>query len=186
VKTPRQALVVLRSRAQLEALVSPIRLEILERIKESPGISIADLSKAMDRPANSLTYHVRKLAAAGILVRAGSRRTAGREEALYALPGRRIAVGVDPSSPPAMRAASRSAATLLRLAEREVRKALGAARWPSIRRVRTSLKDAEVAELGRRLDAILRWLARCGRRREGRPYAVTIVVVPLVPRRKPS
>src|SRR5262245_12907953 len=123
--TPR-AVVVLRSRAQLDALVSPVRLEILERLKARDAVSIAELARTMDRKATALTDHVRRLVAAGVLVPAGERRTSGRTESLYALPGREIAIGVVPGSSAAIRAASRSASMILRLAEREVRRALDA------------------------------------------------------------
>jgi len=187
-KPPRN--VVLKSRQQLEAIVSPLRIEIIERLKDDSPRSIADIARQMSRPANSITYHVRKLAAAGVLAPTGTRRTAGRDETLYALAGGRIGIGFRAGSRAGLDAAVRSSASILRLAEREVRRALlalrdgdyAAANHPPIRRLRATLTEEEAGSLQRKFDSIHRWLAKRGRRKEGsgaRTHAVTIVAVPV-------
>ncbi|MBI3449991.1 MAG: helix-turn-helix transcriptional regulator [Acidobacteria bacterium] len=186
----RPAVVVLKSRAQLDALVSPIRLEILEQFRDRRALAIADVARRMERSATSLTYHVAKLARAGILVRTGMRRSGGRSHSLYALAGERLAVGVRAGSRPALDAASRSIATMLRLAAREAGRALAAgcgdarrkSASPFVRRIRTRLTDADAESLARRLEELQEWLASCDGGRAGRPHAVTVVVVPLAPR----
>lgn len=68
---------------QRVALGSPLRLEILGLFTGREPLAIADMGRLMGRPAGSLYYHVGILKRAGLLQRAGTRRTGKRYEALF-------------------------------------------------------------------------------------------------------
>jgi DNA-binding Lrp family transcriptional regulator len=185
-------MVVLKTARHLETVAHPLRLEILERLQLDGPDSIAGLAKKLDRRPNALSYHVLLLERAGVLTRAGSRRSGRRDEAIYDLAAASIALGIDPRSSPMRRAATRSAGVVLRMAHREIRRALedgmcsaaAMAGRPLGRRVKAWLTDEDLSRVQQRLDQIERDLERGLRRKRGRPYALTVVLVPLGPERK--
>ena len=71
------------SRAQRNALTSPIRLEILGLFMGTGPLSISDMARKMGRKAGSLYHHVGLLEQAGILRRAGTRPKGKRFETLF-------------------------------------------------------------------------------------------------------
>ena len=111
---------------------------------------------------------------------------------MYDLTASRIALGIDPRSAAMRRAAARSAGTVLRMAHREIRRALeqglcavGALSGrPLGRRVKTWLSVQDRVQVEKELEQLDRRLERCGRRKRGRPYALTVVLVPIGRERK--
>src|SRR6266540_1771524 len=97
-RTPR--LLVLRSAEQIGIVTHPLRLEIVEALQLYGPDSIAGLARRLDRRANALTYHVRRLEQAGAVVRAGTRRAGRRDEAVYAVAAPRIALAAGVTSRP--------------------------------------------------------------------------------------
>ena len=65
---------VLRSAVQIGIVTHPLRLEIVEGLQLHGPDSIAGLARRLDRRANALTYHARRIEQAGAVVRAGTRR----------------------------------------------------------------------------------------------------------------
>lgn len=190
--TPKAPMLVLKTARHLETVAHPLRLEIIERLDLDGPDSIAGLGRKLDRRPNALSYHVRLLERAGVLARTGTRRAGRREEAIYDLAASRIALGIDRRSAAMRRAAARSAGTVLRMAHREIQKALdlglcavGALPGrPLGRRVKTWLSDQDLVQVEKKLEQLDRRLERCQRRRRGRPYALTVVLVPIGPERK--
>ncbi len=180
---------VLRSAEQIGIVTHPLRLEIVEGLQLHGPDSIAGLARRLDRRANALTYHVRRLEQAGAVVRAGTRRVGRRDEAVYAVAAPRIELAAGATSRPLLRAAARAAAATMRMAEREVRRAIeefsgDSARLlsrPLGRRHKTWLTAADLAAVHRRLERLGRFLERCQGRKRGRPHALTVVLVPLGP-----
>jgi predicted transcriptional regulator len=178
----------LRGIAALATFGSPVRLELIDHVQRCGTASIRELAQRMGRPADALYFHVKKLLRAGALVERGRRKTGRRPEALYALPS--VGLRVDPrdASPAAQVALHRGARTVLRMAERQFRSALdaGAVRVPGrtrnllAARIKARLSPAALAELNRRVDALIAFLHREEARHAGRPCVVTLVLSPLL------
>ena len=76
--------------AQLRAISSPIRQEILDTVNALGICSIPEIAEALDRPADSLYYHIRALLKAKLLLDAGTRRKKRHTEALVKAPTERV------------------------------------------------------------------------------------------------
>lgn len=75
------------SPAQLRALSSTVRQEIVDTLQALGSASVAELAAHLDRAADSLYYHVRALLKAGLLVQLPEQRQRGRHrEVVYAMP----------------------------------------------------------------------------------------------------
>ena len=156
---------VLKSR-QLDAVSSPLRLELLEHLRQAGSASVADLARLTGRPATALHYHVNLLHAAGLLRVARRRATGKRGEALYALTAESFALR--PRDAASRRAAAQTVAATLRMAQREATRAMaaegtrgsGPARNLHARRLRAPLGPEARRELNRLLDAVERVFER--------------------------
>lgn len=69
--------------AQVEAMGSAVRQEILDTIGRLGTCSIAEVASALGRPADGLYFHVRILLEAGLVVESGERNAGLRAETLY-------------------------------------------------------------------------------------------------------
>ncbi|MBI1850015.1 MAG: helix-turn-helix transcriptional regulator [Planctomycetes bacterium] len=181
---------------QLEALVSPGRVEIVEQLQTGGPASVREMAKALGRSPHSLYYHVRTLLAVGIVRRSDTRRIGKRDESVYALAAERIVVERDPWSPTKATALARSAAAILRRAERNFcRASHDELAWTKSRepcaffgsRKAWLTRDAirEIAGLVGRIEELL---ARENGRKEGRLHLWTFALAPLMQsssRRKP-
>ena len=150
--------------AQHRAFSSPLRQEILSYFTAGRALSVREVADRMGRPPSSIHYHVRLLAQSGLLEKSGERREGRRRETEYSMVADAIAV-------PAPSASSDGESTLavdtmaraFRMAERDIEAALSedAARREGEDRnfyaIRTHLRLSrqELAELNRRLDALL-------------------------------
>jgi predicted transcriptional regulator len=177
-------LMVFKTPREIRTVMHPLRMEIIERLEVEGPDSIAGLAAKLERPANALTYHVRLLERAGVLVRQGSRRAKRRPEAVYELTPARIAIGADPRSPSALRAAASSVTAICRMADREIRHALKSGLLgtgqPVGRRYQARLSEPDLKRVHRKLAEIGRILERARDRKQGRPHAFTSFLVPLV------
>lgn len=66
-----------------EAILSPVRREIVESMQELGPCSIADVARATGRPADGLYRHVAILVKSGFLVEAGTRAGRRNQERLF-------------------------------------------------------------------------------------------------------
>ena len=175
---------------QLEALSSPARREIVDTVQLIGPCSIVEVAEVLGKPADSLYYHVRKLARVGLLVQVAIRRGQRREEAVYDVPGRPMRLRLDPKDPLAASILSSSAAATLRLAERNFRSAVeegrgcveGRLRDLMCLRVRRPLSDRELEEVNAHIDAIVNILNKPvdDASLSGEAvHAVTIAVMPI-------
>jgi DNA-binding transcriptional ArsR family regulator len=73
----------IRKAAQVEAIGSAPRQEILDTVGRLGTCSIADVARALGRPADGLYFHVRILLDAGLIVEKGERDAGLRTETLY-------------------------------------------------------------------------------------------------------
>jgi len=179
----------LESRGQLEALVSPVRVEIVEHLQARGPRTSAELARDLARSRSSLYYHLHRLVEVG-LVTESSDGEGSRGEARYALVAERLAVpaGVDRAGTELL---GRGVSAMFRRAERNAKRALQngllATRSTGPRAAFGSRKIwitaeglARVhAELGR-LEGLL---ARENRHREGNPYLFTFALSPILEQR---
>ncbi|HKB17089.1 MAG TPA: helix-turn-helix domain-containing protein [Planctomycetota bacterium] len=168
-----------------EALVSPVRLELVERLQARGRATVAELASELDRSPHSLYHHVRRLLACGVLREDGRRKAGPREEAVFALAAERIVLP-HPLTAATSRAAARSVAAVLRGAARNFRRGLEEGRIGRVggrgeaflcsRRGRLSPRGAR--RLRALVDRIERLLAEESTKGGARPYLFTAALAP--------
>ncbi len=152
---------------QLAVLASPVRLELVEHFALWGPSSIADIARRMERPPDSLYYHVRKLVSVGLLELVRNRRKGTRFEAIYRLPAGKLQIARCPTSE-ARDLWCKTIHALLRLAGRELDDVLeggaageeGPSRSLDARRLRGRLSTEAVAEVNRHLAIVEQIYAR--------------------------
>ena len=190
--TKKTKTMMVSSDEQLAVLASPVRIEIIGAFQTQGPCSIRELATAMDRPADGLYHHIRKLLNAGILRVQETRKTERRDEAVYTLVAERVGGKMKQPSPTGKETLIKSAATVMRLATREFATAIKAGEPPCqgetrrllVSRQKAWLTDEALAELSDLLSRIEKLLLKHNRRKEGRLYVLTSVLVPLVKRRR--
>jgi DNA-binding transcriptional ArsR family regulator len=174
--------------AQMRAIISPARDEILDAISANGPSTVADLGLFLGRKPDSLYHHLRVLRDVGLLIESDSRNSQGRATALYDVPGRPMLLRYDLGDSRKVRAVKDYAASALRITNRRFSQSfnsdeavvkgpdrnLWAARW------RGWLTKQELAEANRLLRRLVD-LHRAGGSRghgEARLYDFTYVVSP--------
>jgi len=69
---------------QLSCLASPVRADVFTTIRTLGNCAIGEIARALNRPADSLYYHVRALLNAGLVREVSQRPTRRKPEAVYA------------------------------------------------------------------------------------------------------
>jgi hypothetical protein len=177
---------------QLRALASPVRIEMVGVFQTHGPLAIRELAEKMSRPADGLYHHVRQLLKVGILRVAETRRAGKRDEAVYELTAERFGHTERPNTPAMKKAIVETAASALRLASREFRRAVLAdsqerdepRKRARLSRQRIWLTDEDLVELQEMLEKIEAFLKERTGRKQGRPFALTTVLVPLVKRKR--
>jgi hypothetical protein len=187
------------SAAQLRVLASPVRIEIVGAFQAHGAMAIRKLAEKLARPADGLYHHVRQLQKAGILQVARTVRAGKRHEAVFALTAERFGTTARPQTKATKEAAIKAADAALRLAGREFRRAVlleeackkqGASTVRTkpaqvkLSRQRSWLTDADLATLHALLERVEAFLQQRMRHKQGRPFAVTTTVVPLLKRKR--
>jgi predicted transcriptional regulator len=171
--------------AELSALRSPVRQELLDVLARVDAVSLAEAGALLGRPSDALYYHVRILERAGLVRAAGRRMVNGRPEALYRAAASQFAVRYAPAPARQAAAVNGIVAAMLRLNARDFRRALGQEglrlEGPSrdLWALRTTgwMRPADL----RRVNRVFRRLAeRSVRARPpGRLYAISALLAPL-------
>ncbi len=186
---PRRTVRTLRleSRGQLEALVSPVRVEIVEHLQARGPCTSAELARDLARSRSSLYYHLHRLVAVGLVTERAEPKRSARGEARYALAAERLAVaeGLGRASTALL---ARGVGAMLRRAERNARRAfqggLLVSRSTGPRAAFGSRKvwitSKGLTRLHAELARVENLLARENRRREGFPYLFTFALSPIV------
>lgn len=180
---------IVRRPAQVAALASPVRQEIVDAMCAIGPCSVAELAALLGRPADALYYHVRALLRVGLLIDRGTRPAGRRAEAVYDVPARRMRLRYEPAN---RRAIARAVASMLRVAERDFRAALrssdarlsGDLRDVWAGRVRGWLTDEQVEEANRLLTRLLELVRGCERPQGARLHAFAFVLAPTPPARR--
>lgn len=184
----RQSSVLVASRLQWEAIDSAVRIELWETLRSNGPCSIRELAEQMDRPADGLYQHMRKLERAGLIVETEQRPAGTQREAVYDVTADDIDFDIDERTGRNITRLARIFATVIRCAGRSIEAAFAS------RQVKLSkpgkdilvrwdvgwLSDADVAAVKRHQQEILAILERGRTRRTGRLYAVMSYLVPQI------
>ena len=109
--------------AQLRALASPLRQELLDVLEGSGPCGIADLAESLGRAPDTLYFHVRRLQQVGLVVEVARRKVGRHTTTIYDVPGRPLRIDRTKARAADLQAV---AAGVLRLAVRDHRRGLGA------------------------------------------------------------
>jgi DNA-binding Lrp family transcriptional regulator len=181
---------------QLRVLASPVRIEIVGVFQSHGPMAIRELAEKLGRPADGLYHHVRQLQKAKILRIADTRRVGKRDEVVWELTAERFGHTEKPKTQAMRQAIVDTAASALRLANREFRQAVLAEKsarcQPSspqpdesrsrtrLSRQRSWLTDQDLRELTAMLEHLETFLKERMGRKQGRPFALTLALVPLL------
>lgn len=172
----------------LRVLASPVRQELVDAAGAQAGpCSIADLAGALERPANTLYFHVRALERAGLFVPAGRRKSGRHAATLYRLPAPLVRLRYRAGNPANSRGIVAVVDGVLRLARRDFRRVMltglpiveGSARDTWGGRVKGWLTPKDRRRLNACIEEIHALLRAGPRRTSARPAAFTFVCVPL-------
>lgn len=149
---------------QMNALVSPARVEIVSALEQMEQASVREIADRIGRRPSSLYYHLEMLLKSGLLQEVDTRHSAGRPEVIYALVARRLVLRGDPSKPGTIEAVIHATSSVLRMCDREVKTAMEEGRHlggnrMSVTRSRARLSKQQVAEIFsniKRIEEIMR------------------------------
>ncbi len=110
--------------AEIGLLASPTRIEIVDTLEATGGaaLSVAELAQRLGRAADGLYYHLRQLANAGLVEEHDT--PDGRRYRSRVRAGERLSLRYKPGATANAEAVARVAASALRVAERDFRRAL--------------------------------------------------------------
>ncbi len=176
----------LTTRDEVEAVASPVRMEIIRHMQSHERCTVGELSSYMRRSADSLYYHVRRLLEVGVLERVGTRPAGRREEVVLALSAQGLTFAVEDEAGAGAEAVIRTSLDMLRDAETNLRRAIGrdpgveqAATAPVVARLHSRLDAASHAEVRAHLDAISEIFIRSKSSAAGTPHELTMLLVPV-------
>ena len=175
---------IIEDRRQMRALAASTRQEIIDVLPGMGAVSVAQLAAVLQRPADSLYYHLRILKRVGLVLGAGERRNGGRREALFRAVAREISLRYELGKKGNAQEVNAIVASMLRLSIRDFSDSFGAAKAAvsgphrELWALRTTgwLSRSELMTANRYIKHLLR-LSRA--RRGERLYGITVVLNPL-------
>src|SRR5262249_27939086 len=173
---------LIRSRRQMRALAAPTRQEIVDVLPRIGTVSVAELARALGRPADSLYYHLRALRSVGLVLSAGLRTRNGRPEALFRAVAQQMTFSYELGNAGEVNSII---ASMLRLGIRDFRRSFRAGkasvsgRYRELWALRNTgwLSRKQVADVNRHIEKISEVLASPAQ--SGRLYAITVLLTPL-------
>jgi DNA-binding transcriptional ArsR family regulator len=108
----------------IEALASPMRMELVGHFVYAESLSVSDLARRTGRPATSIYHHVHRLLEAGLLREVGTRPKGKRFETLYALSDPWVQADVKPDESSSLEHLLKALRAALNMAARDVEAAL--------------------------------------------------------------
>jgi DNA-binding transcriptional ArsR family regulator len=182
--------ILISTPAQWRAVASPARFEMIEFMRALAPCSLAELAEGMDRPADSLYHHIRRLEKAGI-ARVVDRRKAGRQtEAVYDLTGDDLKLDFDASTGKNAKAITQLVAAVSRLAQRTFTAAVASdamlgdpVKRFAIRSDSAWLDDDQLARVRDLLAQIVEIFETNKSSRHGKLYYLHAILSPIVRRR---
>jgi DNA-binding transcriptional ArsR family regulator len=179
---------IIRSKRQMRALAASTRQEIVDVLPRMGTVSVAELASALGRPADSLYYHLRILKRVGLVLSAGTRRLNGRLESLFRAVAPEMSLCYEFGKNGNGSEVNAIIASMLRLGIRDFSNSFASADasvsgpkrelW-ALRKTGWLSQD-QISEINRHMHALMRVMAVPGR--NGRLYALTVVLTPLARR----
>jgi len=183
-----------RTRDQIEAMTSPVKLEILDAARVLGTCSVKEIADLVGRTADSLYHHVHGLVDVGLLINVGERKASRRTEQLYQTPGKKLRMPHDLGESELTELRLKTFGALLRMTERDLRTAFesGIARVEGPEknitnaRIKGWLSRDELSEVQSLMDRILEILeSNSFEDSEDRDvYAIALYLVPIVPKKR--
>lgn len=180
---------VIEDAREIGLLASPTRIEIVDTLESlGSAVSVAELAAALGRPADGLYYHLRQLAAGGLIEQEAAPE--GRRYRTRSRSGDRLRLRYRPGASANARAVERVAASVLRVAGRDFARAIedpatvveGARRELWAARGKGWVGASELAEVNRLLARLMDLLQQPRTDKRDRLVALTWVLAPLEPR----
>jgi DNA-binding transcriptional ArsR family regulator len=176
---------IIRSKRQMRTLAAPTRQEIIDVLPRMGTVSVAELATVLARPADSLYHHLRILKRVGLVRSAGSRRIDGRRETLFRAVSPEMSLRYELGTKGNGSQINAIIAAMLRLGIRDFSNSFkttdasvsGPNRELWALRKTGWLSRAQIAEVNRYIEKLMHVMAAPSR--NGRLYAVTIVLTPL-------
>lgn len=184
--TPRQDEFWITRPAQVRALVSPVRQELIDALESAGPCTMARLGELLGRRPDGLYFHIRQLIRVGLIVEREPHREGRHVSAVYDLPGRPVRLRY--AAPASAKDLAAVVAAALRTGSREfaagVRGHLrGGADEPPAglwgARAKGWLTDGETAEVRRLLSAAMTILRRGAPREGTRPVSLSLALAPV-------
>lgn len=182
-----KAVFTVRTDAEWEAINSPIRVEMIVFMIVAGTCSIRELAALMNRPADGLYHHVRKLVKARIVEEVGVRRVGTQKETLYRTAAADVSIDRNISNRRTRERTIRLFRTIMKHALRTIEASLGSGEtvlegpnqnlrfnW-----LASWLDETQLAKVRAHQDAISRILHDGLQRRDGQLVAVLTYMVPI-------
>lgn len=178
----------IRTAAQIRALASPLRQEILDTLDAEGPCSIAQLAEHLGRAADTLYFHVKHLLRTRLLVEKERKQLGRHVFAIYDLVARPLRIDRRKASRTDM---LRVAGGILRLALRDYDRGFdhanaefeGTSRNHWVARAQGYLDAAGIAELNERMESLLEFVRSAPPRPGSSPIAFAFAFTPIAPRR---
>ncbi len=176
----REPVFHVRDEPHFETIGSAVRLEMLEYFRSRGPMAVSELSALMDRPADGLYHHLKKLESCGMVRVVGARQAGRQIERVYDAAADEYRVAED----------SEHLVRIWRLisshAERQLAAALedglvhyrGESRNSSMRVETAQLDPQALAEVLAHLDAIRAVFSRSRTQTDGEPFTLTFALTP--------
>ena len=165
------------------------RIEILESLQLHGASTVASLAERLGRAPDALYHHLRQLEKDAVVERRGSRKSGGRDAAVFVLAAPSVHAQLEPSSPPSFRKAwAKAAGAVLRACERELRDAAEEGRASShgpdgnirVGRSKAWLTDRELRKFRRRFQELWKEFSEHKKpRKNTKLYTWTSALAPL-------
>jgi predicted transcriptional regulator len=186
--TAQQDAFAVKRETEWEAITSAVRLEMLLFVQTIGPCSIRQLAELMDRPADGLYHHMRKLVRAGLIVEVERRKVGKQTEVVYDASAKDVTIDCNLRSKRTTERIARLFRTILLHAQRTVEAALRSGEASvegDLQNVRLKwgaawLDDEQLAELQQHQLAINDILQEGAKERKGRLYAVLTYLAPVV------
>ena len=171
---------------EIELLASPTRIELVDTLETlGAAASVAEIAEQLGRPADGLYYHLRQLAAAGLVVEESA--ADGKRYRSRSRRGDSLRLRYRPGPTANAKAVGDVAASVLRVAGRDFKRAIadpdavaeGALRELWAARNKGWVGDIELAEINRLLVRIIALLHRPRTTVRDRLLALSWIVAPV-------
>lgn len=188
----RASIHVVTRTADWSVMMAPVRFEIIEAMRGLAPCSVAEIAEALDRPADTLYPHLRRLIAIGVVVEVGQHSGKTRPSKVFDLVADDFRPSFRGTGAAAMaEAIDQSVRSMAGIVTRASRKAAASGRFTydeHFKNVVSKLENAwlapaELEYVNARLLSVKRYLDARKGRRAGELYLAAFFVMPVVRKR---